>query len=1505
VFKNYLRNTILQESRTIFEYELQLGVIEGNLVTGFSARNVSLRSPIGDIISSEHIELKYDLFGFLFNRVGISNAVITKPKIQLIRSIDGSWNISHILKPTPKDTNPPSWAINIKRIELSEAEIDYVDSLLIHKRQIGERDFPPDSVIDYANIQLRPFSLEASLFINQGRLEAKIRNLQFNSILTPFTLVHSGGDFLLTENEISAKNVRIETSNSSIRLNVGMKEIDISKLSTLEELKTKPVNLSLIANNLDTKELKQFLYPWVDFLDREIKLQITANGKFGELNIDQLSVQLPHSMVQLQGQLRNLDHPRDLEMTIYGNDNFVLPADLLEYLPGLQIADLSFLGTVKFSLTYEGRPLDYKAHIITSTAAGDLDIDGSMKIGPKNITYSSMMTVSSLALGTLLNDNDVISNLNARLKVEGAGFHPLTMTALARVEMDSSTLNNLTFKQSVFVLDIADGLLRSHGSTLIGTGNYEFSNTIKFLQDKSFRYTLSGRVHSLDLVDLFQDKKYESDLSFDFASIGIVGATARSDTIDIRFNRSSYGTQSFETGDVHIQYTAFDNTHRFLDLRSTAADLEVNGSFNPISFIAAWDNAYRLITESTKYRFHTLDSLRSFGSSSKLFEPFHASLGLRLSPLDVEYRMQIKDLQPFGAVIHTPLSGHGIVEGEMVGDTTDMHLNGKVQLEQFSARTGTDTLYADTANFNLYFGGINRSEIFNTFNCSIGAELQNFEYNSILFNQLNSQLNVQSDSSYFKIRTLIDSTAYVDINGSAVVRNRLIELQLPILQIEIGKYLAKNTNPVHLTLGGDGFYARSLTMGHETEKAIVEGYLNPGGVSDLKISLEGFNLSNLKQILHRGPYAKSSTNFAGITSGRLLFRGSLDHPNIMLDMQANEVRTDDEVNNKHKFLGRINSKLSYFERFLNLDIQFVSKFNEPEAIPDLSLTGKLPYDFILTAVPPLPLEGEVDLSLQSTGMSMEFLEPFIPEISNLSGTMTCNMKMKGPIDAPRYEGTMSVRNAGLMLDPLGMRYILNGDFVPHGDHIQLKQFTIENDPQEPWQRGNLNLTGSLTLLGLKLKRFDIIAKGDLKVMREDRRIAGQKFYGNLYIATSPNGVQWLGDLTTSSVRGDIFIKDAVLTLPPERETEITRASVVNVVFTDDTSKTPSENIVSALANKVNSTKKNDGNEQARLLSSTQNEQKQSSFLDGINYNLGIETQGPTQLWFVFNTQTSERLYADLQGRFYFNRTPGDSRFTGQLEVTNRSNYNFIKKFDATGKILFTGDLLNPELNITGTYQGTHTILSDSANQTLGSSSSAESQKSEQVLVTLEISGTRNEPKTKISLKTKKSSEKDWMNWNAQQGRSDEEANAISFIVSGQFRDELTEQQRISMIGSNLGFALASSMVMGPISEAARKATYGVIQSVDMLYYGGQLGQATDLRLTGQVGEAVIRAGGRVFTGDFANTNVSVELPMSYIIGVDGLRNLVLTLERRVEGFQTVDEKRNSSNGARLFYRISF
>ena len=73
---------------------------------------------------------------------------------------------------------------------------------------------------------------------------------------------------------------------------------------------------------------------------------------------------------------------------------------------------------------------------------------------------------------------------------------------------------------------------------------------------------------------------------------------------------------------------------------------------------------------------------------------------------------------------------------------------------------------------------------------------------------------------------------------------------------------------------------------------------------------------------------------------------------------------------------------------------------------------------------------------------------------------------------------------------------------------------------------------------------------------------------------------------------------------------------------------------------------------------------------------------------IFNPITNEELVATIDGRFSI--TEDGRRWLGDLAVS-RAYYSFYRRFDADGRIQFTGDFMNPELDIRATYRGTRSV----------------------------------------------------------------------------------------------------------------------------------------------------------------------------------------------------------------------
>jgi hypothetical protein len=452
----------------------------------------------------------------------------------------------------------------------------------------------------------------------------------------------------------------------------------------------------------------------------------------------------------------------------------------------------------------------------------------------------------------------------------------------------------------------------------------------------------------------------------------------------------------------------------------------------------------------------------------------------------------------------------------------------------------------------------------------------------------------------------------------------------------------------------------------------------------------------------------------------------------------------------------------------------------------------------------------------------------------------------------------------------------------------------------------MTLTGHFTLEGIEIRDFDLVAHGQLLIMKESSRRLGDVVYGDLFVASGPEGIQWSGMPSRSLVSGTVLGRYVNLTLPPTVQAQQLPRTRIPVTLVHDlpdgavgNGQPPDE---SPDAGKRSASIKDEASRFGVALGAGPSQRPvERSFLDNIGFDLLIQTQGVNQVRFVFTNLTNEELFAVLQGRVTFTKDGESMRLTGEVELGGGSYYNNIKRLDASGKLRFTGSLFNPELDVLARYEGIYRGIRDTTSASLTSragSTTADAKGSEQkVVVKLYITGTREQPNVKTELERY-----DQFGSLIQEARGDVEADALAFLITGSFRDELTQQDRLSLASTSVLGGLTSSVLSGPLTELLRKE-FGIIRSVDVLYYGGSFQESADVRVTGELGEAVFRLGGKVLN-DINNTNVSIQVPMSALLGSEKWRNLILEAERRVEGVETVDQRRESK-GVRLLYRIVF
>ncbi len=1478
-FKAWLLDRVHSAADASLNGRLRIERLSGNLVTGLELHHIRLEESGQPVFSAERVEVRYKVFSFLFRSAALNSVLMVRPEVVLRRSLDGRWNLDRLVPSTEPDSTPSPWSIVIDQAVLEEASLVVVDSVALAERSRAGNVLP-DSAVDYANLHVRGISLTAGAEIAPDLVSAHVDRLEAFLEHPQVRIRQLTAQARLTKNVASVDGLQLETDRSRLSGSASL-GTDVRELASLAELEKAPVRFDLRATPLDLRELRQFLYPAIEFLDKDVSLTVSGRGTFSNVVVDRLTFQTRRSFLQMRGSILNLHRPDDLRLEVEGGESIVNSADIHAILPGVAIPDWSRFGDVRFFASFNGRPSsEFDAHVYAISERGTVDAKAHLNVGSL-FTYRGSVGLQRFDLGGFVGDGTEFSDINGTITFDGSETDPRRIIGVVRAELDSSTVSGLPTGKTVAVVNMADGTLGLNLSIASSIGRLRSSGRLVLSTQDQLSYQLRADLEGFNAGRTLDHPAYESDLNMTIVAGGVQTSDGRrTDSLRAAIEPSMFGGDTLSRSQVIANYRVIDDQQQLFDLESDPISLSIEGRFTPTSLAGVIAHAGDAIGQYMVARFGSLDSLRAFGpglpAALREFDHGHGA-----DSVDVQIALNIRDLFPLGKWARADLRGDVMGLIEAVGPVADPTVRVDLLGGHVAYADSVVTIDARDVDLRADAGRTSDGVVRDSLHLSTTVASRAMIINGRRFDDARVAVTFDGDAGTVSSSAMMDSTLLVSLAGRTAYRERLWELDLDSVVIGVEGYTLTNVEPAAIAVGRDGFLFRSMLLATEAQELSVSGTFSPSGVSDMSASFSNFLAGDLRFLLRRSSYAALVQDIGGIVSGTALFRGTLDHPNLRLDLGAEGVRLQETV------FGRFDVRMSYFEESLDLFVRLQSRTDVLRARPDLLVSGRVPLSITMKGpAREIPGDAPLDLEITSPGVDLRFLEPFLVDVTRaMRGTFSCDLRLKGTVAEPKYEGSASIRNARFFFVPTRFEYLLDGDLRPNGNEIRLQDVVIRNTPDD-FADGRMLASGALTLHGVSLRGFDLRFDGQLQVMREDSsRLMGQAFYGDLTAETGDQGLVWQGNMDHSLLKGTVLIRNAQITLPPEREAPRYSVRVIDVIRSQDPDKATARLELTA--------------EDPVTSPAVAPAEQKRSFVDRIDFDLVLQTLGNTQVRFVFNRQTNDVLFADLRGRLGFQRTSAATRLTGEVEVTNRSYYNFLKRFNATGKIMFTGNPLDPELDIVARYEGIHraTTTPGAADPT-----TAQSARDERVAVILYLKGPRSKLETRFEVEVEKPDGTKKL-----KNEGDMEADAIAFIMSNQFRDELTEQQRTQMLGQGLGYGLASGLITGPLSETLRRSTKGSIQSLDVIYYGGgQLGEGTDIRVTGQLGDAIYRIGGRVFgEGGFDRSNVVVEVPMSWVLNSPRLRNLILTLERRADDTGNLGNLYRTSNGAKILYRFTF
>jgi hypothetical protein len=1475
-FRDRLRALALSELGSRLQAEVQLGNLTGNLISGFSLDHLSIKIDDTYLVVADRLDIRYNLMEIPGNRISVDKMTLVRPVVVLERGKDGVWNIDRMTRPDEGVDSSIggtfSWEILINSLEIQEGTITLVDSAAL-----DDPGHPPIDpyFVEYHNVALQQFNLTASLHISPTEKKVTISSLRCLMLSPDVRLEEFSGEFLLTEDAAHVEGLVIRTRNSDLTLSASLGEVDLLGGLRLEKLKHSPLQLSLTSNQMDLNELKRFI-PDIGFLNGTATLSLDVDGRFGEMNINRLNVRTGATSLFLAGALYNLDEPERLGLLVKCTESVVSTDDARALMPAMGIPDYRQLGMATLNLEYEGRPLDFRTKFLLETSAGDVSADLALKIGgPGVLRYSGTLLTRRLNLGKVLDQPDLESELNSSMSIQGKGVSLQTSGTRLAATIDTSMFRGETLDRTTLAVHANEGVVTGDVKIRLGETQGDFVASLAETRD-GFTFGFDGAISSLNLARLLRDQGLDSDLTLTMVAHG-AGMTMADMGGDFQMNfaESRFREYRLESGSVRALLDQQDPHNKYFAVESNIADFNLKGAFDIEYMADVVTYHWRSLQAAVGEKLSAIDTTLRHAFDRKEHASLVAGLQREGEQLDAVFTLNVKDLEPVSMVTGNRIfNGTGVLTGFMKGSYENLSLRSSLTVQDFFYGDAEAGVLIEGGTATLEVNNLKPQEPLNDLASRLIIKTDRMHINRNRFDSLEIRIQYQDEYSSYLIRGIFDHGTHTLVRGYASISEEEIVFTFNTVDVSFQSYRWMADDGASVALGAQSFSVRGLVLRHDSSSVRLDASIS--GSEDLTGTLkaEKLNLTHLKYVLANEERNNRQGFFEGTAGLDLQIRGTPSSPVINGTMQALGVHF------RAVPFGNVYGSLSYADRLLATRFEVHDRTGEASD-PLLLINGTLPIDLGFIDVEERLPDKEMEFVVRSDGVQMGVLDPLLPTFDQLRGIMKCNLQVTGSVRTPNYAGRLTIREASFLFVPNNIAYTFEGEVEPEGDRVRILRAMVRNLPADRHygRDGALTISGDFALREMKPSDFNFTAQGQLLVVKETTRRSALSVYGNLFIEIADGGLRYTGSVENSLLKGSVLVRNSTLIFPPTQSVATqARGFDIPLVLVDDTSTAVQTRAESIADQYFRGTRTAEGSNGERTAPS-------KSFFDGLTYDLEVETAGRnTDIKLIFNPITAEELVAGIDGRIVI--TDDGTRWIGVLEVS-RAYYNFTKRFNAEGTIRFSGDFMNPELDITAEHEGTR-ALSDTA-------------ATEKVVVQLKITGPRYEPKLDISMTI------DGVKYENYSGpkSSDIQSDALAFIVTGSFPLTAAQEKDVANdIGTSVGSSLlsgATSLFTNTLSEFLRKQT-GFIRQVEFTYREG----AADIRLSGTAFRGIWRYGGRILDDPVNNANVSLLYSFGDIFERASLRNLMVELERKVDAGNIGQiNGRQGVNSARLFYRISF
>lgn len=1426
---------------------------------GLEIRSIVVQAEGGDTVAIiPKITLNPDMQALSRQTISVGCIAIHGATIRLIRNRDSVWNIERIVAPTSDTTTgkPFDWDITLGSLELRDCSILRYDSTAVRP------PFRSAFMFDQMRLEQMNCTVSGGANIAKQHFDIALSNLSFVEVMSGFTLHNLGCDAHISQSTARLQNVHVRTPNTDLSLNAFVLD-NIFKGFNPDSTQ---ILLDIDATKFYGNDLCAFL-PYANFTG-VYGMTLKAHGTLNDLTVSTIKATTEHSFLKAEGRLRNITKGDQLSFEAWLEKSAISYDEVRNNAIVLQLPALDFIGVAKISKGYiYGFPKDSIYIDVQPISTRSGSVSGKLSLYLRDtLGYNADIAYSALNLAPIVHSQSVESSLNGRMQTRGKGFSLQELATEMHIQSQRSHFagryfSHLDLKASCrnggfIVLDtirlgladstVADSVDVFSGDTysfLQGSGNFDF---------RDLNYPLSKFNSTFTNIDVGH---LAADPDLDLLLSGALSVDVQGTHIDSLTGVIEADMQQFLLKDRALMPFTLScimkrqNYHnRSIRVRSTPFDADINGDFSILGLVQrVTGNITSIVDNATK----KTNTVRGISVPDQVITP--PTQEVFLKPVNAQFFIECRDLSPVELFVpDITLDIRGKIKGKIKGDRNFSDIN----IDTVSCTS----LHIKTADNDIRSENISASFQSRMFHEKDTSTLEFISVTLRVDTALSvNDLHLYSPSLYLMMRkNKADVFVGADIahqftaqlRGILSVEEYSLGFILSSLQFTFGEHHWNATTDIIGQFSTHGLLLKQCFIQRNGGEILrISGLASTEKFNNLNVGIYGFDLPDIITFPFIDGSVKSllQTLEGKIDSLVLTANGKFSNPDMTLQTAIKKIKYN------NVYVGDQVIHAESKDSVITGELRIVNSLLQGNPTTMTIRVNALPLNIALQQIENRWSKTKpIDIEANAKELSLATVAPFIPGVTKVQGLGDAQITVKGIVgDKLDYGGTVRFYKASFVTLSSNILYKAAGKMTLRNNTVTIDTVLVANDGND-YPKGRASLTGSVLVDGFSIEYLDIIIRSpELMVLSPASEATMPTMYGKFVIASGKNPIHLRGTLDKPVLTGDIVVKDADITMPPDKKFQ-KKISVFryekDTVSGKHTYSIKTVNDTSAMDKPPQQTATKKGEVKIN-----------ASIVDKMKYDMNILIV-PNKFKLTMILGNFERLIAyvnpkDKNVALLFRREPfGQFQMFGELVVQDKSTYEFVKTLSAGGSVNFeTGQLDNPRMNLTAILRQKRTFDS----------------KQQEYTVEVKIEGTKKEPIVSFSYAIDKVP--------GTGSKEELTENALMLLVFGRTKAELFGSQSSGQGGSLVGdlSGSASSLITSQLGSLLQ----GTFIREATINFDGNVGDISNanVSLAGQiVGDVQWRVGGSI--GDLAsNNNFSIDIPLSAFFDKGFLDNVVLQL----------------------------